>query len=115
RRPQPYAPRTPRRRSPRTRRPCEDRAGRGAQWRARAGRTPSPPRAAADARRARSRRHLLPSSFGDLTAAAQVAQHDLLELDVVHLPACVVETAVRAHEQRRLSLRVTLVDDGVDA
>src|SRR5207248_9828322 len=85
------------------------------QWRARAGRTPSPPRAAVDARRARSRRHLLPSSFGDLTAAAQVAQHDLLELDVVHLPACVVETAVRAHEQRRLSLRVTLVDDRVEA
>ena len=44
-----------------------------------------------------------------------VGEHDLLEIDLVDLPAAVVDMAVGAHEQCRLTLGVAFADHIVDA
>ena len=46
---------------------------------------------------------------------AEVGEHDLLEVDLVLLPAAVVDVPVGAHEQRRLPFGVALADDVVHA
>ena len=46
---------------------------------------------------------------------SQVGEDDLLEVDLVELPAGVVDVPVGAHEQRRLALGVALADHVVNA
>ena len=55
------------------------------------------------------------SARGGRAVVAEVREHDLLEVDLVQLPAGVVDVAVGAHEQRGLALGVALADHVVDA
>ena len=46
---------------------------------------------------------------------AEVGEDDLLEVDLVHLPARVAHVPVGPHQQRRLPLGVALTDHLVNA
>src|SRR5215813_8694143 len=73
---------------------------------------------AAGARRPRSSRRRPLDRRGyrlRASAVAEIRENDLLEIDLVQLPPRVVDVPVRAHEEARLAVGVTLADHRVDA